>query len=365
MKGKRNLTVALLLGLLFVTAITVLPPISPSSGENSYTVIDGDCLSIIAEKLGASVESIKSANNLDSEELHIGQQLVIPGSSPYGSADSDSTYTADSFSYTITEGDCLSLIAEKLGASVDSIRSANNLDSEDLQIGQTLVIPGSTPYYSYADTGPSSTNSTDDSYSYTVAQGDCLSLIAEKLGASTDSIRSANNLYSDDLQVGQTLLVAGNFSSDQPVNRGNVVRPTVETKGNDYGELVDWSRINDMFPMGSTATLQDFETGRTFKIHHLFGENHADCEPLTAYDTSVMKQCFGGEWSWERRAAIILLDGQPIACSMAGMPHGTSQDIDGNDFDGMFDLHFLNSRTHGSNSIDPDHQAMVRRAAGL
>ncbi|MFA4884993.1 MAG: LysM peptidoglycan-binding domain-containing protein, partial [Desulfotomaculaceae bacterium] len=310
MKGKRNLTVALLLGLLIVTAITLLPPACPSFGEDSYTVIDGDCLSIIAEKLGTSVDSIKSTNYMDSEDLQIGQQLVIPGSTSYGYADSDTTYTGDSFSYTVTEGDCLSLIAEKLGASVDSIRSANNLDSDDLQVGQTLVIPGSSPYYSYEDTDYSYTGSTDDSYNYTVAQGDCLSLIAEKFGTSADSIRSANNLDSDGLQVGQTLLVAGNFSSDQPVNRGNVVRPSVETKGNDYGELVDWSYINDMFPMGSTATLQDFETGRTFKIHHLFGENHADCEPLTAYDTSVMKQCFEGEWSWERRAAIIWLDGE-------------------------------------------------------
>jgi hypothetical protein len=119
-----------------------------------------------------------------------------------------------------------------------------------------------------------------------------------------------------------------------------------------------------MFPMGSNVTLQDFETGRKFRIHHLFGQNHADCEPLTADDSAIMKDIFGGEWSWERRAAIIWLDGQPVACSMAGMPHGTSQDIYGNDFDGMFDLHFHNSRTHGTDSIDPDHQAMVHVAAG-
>jgi len=343
--------------LFFVPATTVLSPVCPSFGD-SYTVINGDCLSIIAEKLGTSVGSIKSANNLASDDLQIGQQLVIPGSTSYGYA------AGDSYGYTVTEGDCLWLIAERIGVGVDSIRSANNLDSDDLYIGQQLVLPGSAPYYSNADTDYSYTGSTDDSYSYTVAQGDCLSVIAEKFGASMDSIRSANNLDSDNLQVGQTLLVAGNFSSEQPISRGDVNR-SAQTSDNSYGELVDWSRINDMFPMGSTATLQDFETGHTFKIHHLFGQNHADCEPLTAYDSSIMKQCFGGDWSWERRAAIIWLDGTAIACSMAGMPHGTSQDIYGNDFDGHFDLHFLNSRTHGTNSVDPDHQAMVRRAAGL
>jgi len=364
MRVKRNLTVALLLGLLFVTALVVLPLTCPSFADYSYTVIDGDCLSIIAEKLGISVDALKSANNLDSDDLQIGQQLVIPGGASYGYTNTGSSYSDDSYSYNVVEGDCLSVVAEKLGTSVDSIRSANNLDSDDLQIGQQLVIPGSESYYSYADTGSSSADSTDDSeYSYTVAEGDCLSVIAEKFGTTSDSIRSANNLVTDDLQIGQTLIVAGNFSPEQPVNRGNTERTV--TKGSGYGKLVDWSQINSMFPIGSNATLQDFETGRSFKIHHLFGENHADCEPLTAYDTSVMKQCFGGDWSWERRAAILWLDGEPIACSMAGMPHGTSQDIYGNDFDGMFDLHFLNSRTHGTNSVDPEHQAMVRRAAGL
>ncbi len=69
--------------------------------------------------------------------------------------------------------------------------------------------------------------------------------------------------------------------------------------------------------------------GRQFQIHHLFGQNHADCEPLTSEDSYIMKDIFGGERSWDRRAAIIWIDGQPVACSMAGMPHGTSQDIYG------------------------------------
>lgn len=302
MKGKRNLTFVLLLSVLLVIAFAGLTPSCPAFGEDSYT-------------------------------------------------------------YTVVQGDCLSIIAEKFGTGVDSIKSVNNLDSDFLQIGQKLIIPGNTSSYTSANADSSSA---DDSISYTVAQGDCLWSIANKFGTSVDSIKSASNLDSDSLQVGQNLVIPGKASSYQTASRGAVSRPTAkaQTNGNTFGELADWSLINDLFPIGSTATLQDFETGRTFKVHHLFGENHADCEPLTAHDTSIMKECFGGEWSWARRAAIIWLDGRPIACSMAGMPHGTSQDIYNNDFDGHFDLHFLNSRTHGSNSIDPDHQAMVRRAAG-
>jgi LysM repeat protein len=267
--------------------------------------------------------------------------------------------------YTVVEGDCFWTIADKLGTDADSVQSANpGLDFEALQIGEQLVIPGT----DVADTYFGDTNSTysGETFSYTVVPGDNLWSIADRFGTSVEVIRSASGLDSEFLQVGQQLTVPGNASASQQVSRGSVSRSTTSYNESDssYGELVDWPYINDMFPMGSNVTLQDFETGRKFRIHHLFGQNHADCEPLTAEDSSIMKEIFGGEWSWERRAAIIWLDGQPIACSMAGMPHGTSQDIYDNDFDGMFDLHFHNSRTHATDIIDPDHQAMVHAAAG-
>jgi hypothetical protein len=186
-------------------------------------------------------------------------------------------------------------------------------------------------------------------------------VVASRVSNSIESIKTAS--ASPRFLAGWQALTIQVCSVKSVTSRGSVSRDYGDSDGT-YGELIDWSNINDLFPIGSNATLQDFETGRKFRIHHLFGTNHADCEPLTAEDSYIMKQVFGGEWSWERRAAILWLDGRPVACSMAGMPHGTSQDIYGNDFDGMFDLHFLNSRTHGTDRVDPDHQAMVRRAAG-
>jgi LysM repeat protein len=265
--------------------------------------------------------------------------------------------TASGSYYTVVEGDCFWDIANKLGVDVDALQAANpGVDVEALQIGEEILIPG-------AGSGDTYNAYTGGTFSYTVMPGDNLWSLAVRFGTSIESIKTASGLTSDFLQVGQALTIPGNAPSYQEASRGSVSRDYGDSDGT-YGELIDWSNINDLFPIGSNATLQDFETGRKFRIHHLFGTNHADCEPLTAEDSYIMKQVFGGEWSWERRAAILWLDGRPVACSMAGMPHGTSQDIYGNDFDGMFDLHFLNSRTHGTDRVDPDHQAMVRRAAG-
>jgi LysM repeat protein len=285
--------------------------------------------------------------------------LVFTGTTLYYPAIAYCSY------YTVVEGDCFWTIADNMGTDAASLQAANpGLDFEALQIGEQIVIPGT----DVADTYFADAYSTysGETFSYTVVSGDTLWSIADSYGTSVEEIISASSLDSELLQLGQVLTVPGSASAYQETSRGSVSRRTAtyEEYDSTYGELVDWSYINDMFPIGSNVTLQDFETGRKFRIHHLFGTNHADCEPLTADDSAIMKDLFGGEWTWDRRAAIIWLDGEPIACSMAGMPHGTSQDIYGNDFDGMFDLHFLNSRTHGTDRVDPDHQAMVYTAAG-
>ncbi len=280
--------------------------------------------------------------------------LMMMLTASYGFVQSDTAFASDSFKYTVSDGDCLWLIANKFGVSVDAIKSANNLSSDFLQIGQSLIIPGkSSP--SPAPAAPAASSV------YTVVHGDCLWTIAEKFGTSINAIKSLNGLSSDTLFAGQKLKIPG--ANYQPVSRGAVSRPAPQPASSQGRELVSWGLINDIFPNGSTATLRDVRTGREFQIYRLFGTNHADCEPLTASDSKIMKECFGGQWSWDRRPALLLINGRAIACSMAGMPHGTSQNIYGNDFDGHFDLHFLNSRTHGTNKVDPGHQAAVQEAA--
>ena len=141
---------------------------------------------------------------------------------------------------------------------------------------------------------------------------------------------------------------------------------------------------NKVFDIGKVANVYDIDTGKSFNVKRTFGYNHADCETLTKEDTRIMKEIYGGNWSWERRAIILTVDGVKIPASMAGMPHagvdsapscayvswrsggfGPGQNLDsikGNGMDGHFDIHLLNSRTHCSNSINPAHQKMIQKA---
>jgi len=130
------------------------------------------------------------------------------------------------------------------------------------------------------------------------------------------------------------------------------------------GNLIPWFSAGErIFPRGSNALVTDVDTGLTFWVRRTQGFNHADCETLTARDTAVMKGIYGGSWSWNRRAIVVSVNGRRIAASMAGMPHG-GEYIENNNMPGHFDIHFYRSKTHGSNSINSWHQAMVKKAAG-
>lgn len=166
------------------------------------------------------------------------------------------------------------------------------------------------------------------------------------------------------------------------VSDGKVSR---DDSGND-SFLTPWfGGVENIFSIKKVAVVYDVDTGLKFNIIRSYGYNHADCETLTAADTAVMKKICGGQWSWQRRAVIVTVDGKSIAASMAGMPHagedslpantyvtwrsegygpGTNLDqVKGNGMNGHFDIHFLGSKTHGTNRVDEGHQDMVHKAA--
>ncbi|GGI43214.1 hypothetical protein GCM10008018_00940 [Paenibacillus marchantiophytorum] len=131
-----------------------------------------------------------------------------------------------------------------------------------------------------------------------------------------------------------------------------------------YGELLPWEEASLILPKYSKFTIVDVESGLSFEGQRRAGSHHADVQPLTKEDSATLKSIYGGAWSWDRRAVLVKLNGRTLAGSMHGMPHG-GDGIPGNDFNGHFCIHFLGSVTHGSRSVDPAHQVMVHRAAGL
>ncbi len=160
------------------------------------------------------------------------------------------------------------------------------------------------------------------------------------------------------------------------------------TRGTGRGGVpVNWYDIKPRFTAGNTVlTVEDYRTGVRFNVQVSYCATvHADIEPLTPQDTETVKKLWGG-YSWDRRPVLIHFDGQVYAASMNGMPHAGLEaepegitvsgrsggfgrgynfdDVKGNGMDGHLCLHFVGSRTHGSNKIDEKHQANIRIAAG-
>ncbi|MGE5371373.1 MAG: hypothetical protein ACM3QZ_05220 [Solirubrobacterales bacterium] len=133
--------------------------------------------------------------------------------------------------------------------------------------------------------------------------------------------------------------------------------------GDQYGELMMWDDASKYFPKFGKATVVDCETRATYQVQRRGGTYHADVQPLTAEDTRIMKQIYGGSWSWSRRPVIVVAGGHRIAASMNGKPHGGGL-IKGNNFPGHSCIHFLGSRLHLNTRVDLRHQLCVIQAAG-
>lgn len=149
-------------------------------GSNYYTVKKGDSLGSISKQFGVSVNDLKDANNLSSNLLSVGQNLIIPGKD-------DSV----SNEYIVKKGDTLYGIANKYGVSVDNLKDYNKLSTDSLSIGQIIKIP---------DKGVSDN-------SYVVKKGDTLYSIAKKYGVSVDKLINVNNLKNNMLSINQVLKI--------------------------------------------------------------------------------------------------------------------------------------------------------------
>ncbi len=127
---------------------------------------------------------------------------------------------------------------------------------------------------------------------------------------------------------------------------------------------MDWYKTNVsslVYKRGGTAQIIDCATDTVINIRRVGGSNHMDIEPLNAEDTEKLLKLYGGRWSWDRRAVVLVAGGKYIAASINGMPHG-SEISTCNNFEGQFCLHTTNSRTHGTDRVDGDHQSCIRRA---
>jgi membrane-bound lytic murein transglycosylase D len=155
------------------------PAAASSADEGStrvrYRVRRGDNLTKIARQYGVGLSDIRRWNNLSNDRIQVGQTLTI-----YQGEDSAPAEGRQQTTHRVQRGEHLTMVARRYGVSVSDMRRWNSLSSDVLQVGQRLVVYGSS---GAASSGPQRW------VSHRVQRGETLTSIANRYGASVSDVK--------------------------------------------------------------------------------------------------------------------------------------------------------------------------------
>ncbi|MEO8534765.1 MAG: LysM peptidoglycan-binding domain-containing protein, partial [Flavobacterium sp.] len=209
-----------------------------------YKVRKGDNLGTIADKYDVSILELKKWNNLKSNSVALGKTLKIKSNDSIAktpkelktpildkkapeeaiaSADNKEKTAGQSQEYIVASGDNLGSIAKKFGTTIADLKELNNLTSNNIGLGKSLVVSKSTPVIEITTTETTAIASNsiasfkkkaisakDLGEDYYVKKGDSLYSISKKYpGVTISDIKKWNGIKDDDLKPGMKLKING------------------------------------------------------------------------------------------------------------------------------------------------------------
>lgn len=183
-------------------ALPTQVPGQPLPEGTRYTVRSNDTLYSIALRFGVTVDAIKQANGLTSDLIQIGQQLIIPGTTVTAPAPAAG---AAPLVHIVAPGETLTQIATLYRTTVEAIAQANGIMNIGyIYAGQKLIIPDGGRGLASSSVQPPASATT-----YVVQPGDTLFSIAMRFRTSVQTLMVANNMSNPDLLYpGQVLVLA-------------------------------------------------------------------------------------------------------------------------------------------------------------
>lgn len=131
--------------------------------------------------------------------------------------------------YRVRRGDALGSIARRYHTSVSDLREWNDLRSDTIRVGQTLVVRAPSGLANSSRGASSSSAGNIGEKSYTVRSGDSLFVIARKYRTTVSELKKRNGLRSSRIQVGQTIRVPAALPASTTSSSSELVKYRVQS----------------------------------------------------------------------------------------------------------------------------------------
>lgn len=207
-----------------------------------YTIQNGDNLGSIAEKYNVSITEIKQWNKLKGNSVALGKSLkiktntlivnpkeikIIPeltkktAEDAIASTENLEKAEVQTKEYVVQAGDNLGSIAKKYGKTVAELKEWNNLTSNNIGLGKSLIVSKNLEDASVNTTVAIASNSIDSfkkkansqknmEQDYYVKKGDSLYSISKKYpGVTISDIKKWNGIKDEDIKPGMKLKING------------------------------------------------------------------------------------------------------------------------------------------------------------
>lgn len=217
--------------VIFLSLVTWANPGTPADSLRMETINgkqfiihrieEKETLYAISRRYGVPITSILEFNTSAEGGLSVGQLLKIP----YTPKTKTPAVTQRERMHTVSSGETLFSISKLYDVTVDELKTWNSLKDNSLSAGQQLVIrkKATTTTENVRVPNVQSVSST-----HTVASKETLFSIARQYNITVQQLKSWNNLTTDEVKVGQSLMVV------QPMYTGQEKSITPEQQPIEY-----------------------------------------------------------------------------------------------------------------------------------
>jgi membrane-bound lytic murein transglycosylase D len=181
-----------------------------------YIVQKGDNLSSIAKKHNLTLAEIKELNHLTSNSIQLGASLQIAKNDSFTKEEVAVNTKLEKVEYIVKKGDNLGNIAKKFNSTIENLKLWNNLQDNNIAIGNSLIVAQnevsieSKTKSAFQKKENLASISKNKEINYYVKKGDSLYSIAKKYpGVTISDIKKWNDIRNENLKPGMKLKING------------------------------------------------------------------------------------------------------------------------------------------------------------